>query len=416
MFFFRVFLMAMRSLWIHPLRSILATLGVIIGVAAVVAAMAILEGMSAQVSTGFASMGSNRMYVTPSVERRSGRLVGNFDSLKLDDAWAVAKECKSSIGRAMPQLTNGGLVKFLSKNTTSSILGATELYPVINSHNLAEGEFFKDSDVEGRAAVAVLGAKVKRELFGGRPAIDESIKIAGTLGLRTFKVVGVMEEKGNIAFTDVDRQIIVPITTAMDKLYGVDSIHAILAEAKSPTGAKAPSDADIEQAKEEIKRLLRQRHKIRAGAQDDFQVQAQKEFVEQFSTFQKIVGVVLWSIAGISLVVGGIGIMNIMLVAVTERTREIGVRMAMGAQRWDVMQQFLVEASIVSFLGGAFGVFMGWGLAVIIERITRVFETVTTSWAIGLALAMATFVGVVSGMYPAWKASRLDPVEALRYE
>ncbi|HVP11558.1 MAG TPA: ABC transporter permease [Phycisphaerae bacterium] len=410
MFFFRVFLMAMRSLWIHPLRSILATLGVIIGVAAVVAAMAILEGMSAQVNTGFASMGSNRMYVTPSVERRSGRLVGNFDSLKLDDAWAVAKECRTSVERAMPQINNGGLVKFLSKNTTSSILGATDLYPVINSHNVVEGEFFKDSDVESRAAVAVLGAKVKRELFGGRPALDESIKIAGTLGLRTFKVVGVMEEKGNIAFTDVDRQIIVPITTAMDKLYGVDSIHAILAEAKSP------SDADIERAKEDIKRLLRQRHKIRAGGQDDFQVQAQKEFVEQFSTFQKIVGVVLWSIAGISLVVGGIGIMNIMLVAVTERTREIGVRMAMGAQRWDVMQQFLVEASIVSFLGGAFGVLMGWGLAITIERITRVFETVTTTWAIAIALIMATFVGVVSGMYPAWKASRLDPVEALRYE
>jgi putative ABC transport system permease protein len=409
MFFFRVFLMAMRSLWIHPLRSILATLGVIIGVAAVVAAMAILEGMSTQVNTGFASMGSNRMYVTPSVERRSGRLVGNFDSLKLDDAWAVAKECPS-VQRAMPQLTNAGLVKFLSKNTTSSILGATDQYTAINNHNVVEGEFFKDSDVQGKAAVAVLGAKVKRELFGGRPAIDESIKIAGTLGLRTFKVVGVMEEKGNIAFTDVDRQIIVPISTAMDKLYGVDSIHAILAEAKSP------ADADIEQAKDEIKRLLRQRHKIRAGGQDDFQVQAQKEFVEQFSTFQKIVGVVLWSIAGISLVVGGIGIMNIMLVAVTERTREIGVRMAMGAQRWDVMQQFLVEASIVSFLGGAFGVLMGWGLAIVIERITRVFETVTTSWAIGLALAMATFVGVISGMYPAWKASRLDPVEALRYE
>jgi putative ABC transport system permease protein len=409
MFFFRVFLMAMRSLWIHPLRSILATLGVIIGVAAVVAAMAILEGMSAQVNTGFASMGSNRMYVTPAVERRSGRLVGNFDSLKIDDAWAVGKECPS-VQRVMPQLTNGGLVKFLSKNTTSSILGATDQYTTINNHNVVEGEFFKDSDVESRAAVAVLGAKVKRELFGGRPAIDEFIKIAGTLGLRTFKVVGVMEEKGNIAFTDVDRQIIVPITTAMDKLYGVDSIHAILAEAKSP------SDADIEQAKEEIKKLLRQRHKIRAGGQDDFQVQAQKEFVEQFSTFQKIVGVVLWSIAGISLVVGGIGIMNIMLVAVTERTREIGVRMAMGAQRWDVMQQFLVEASIVSFLGGAFGVFMGWGLAIVIERITRVFETVTTTWAIGLALAMATFVGVISGMYPAWKASRLDPVEALRYE
>jgi putative ABC transport system permease protein len=409
MFFFRVFLMALRSLWIHPLRSILATLGVIIGVAAVVAAMAILEGMSARVQTGFASMGSNRLYVTPAIERRSGRLVGNFDSLKLEDASAIEKECPS-VRLCMPQFNNAGLVKFLAKSTNASILGATDQYPIVNSHQVVEGEFIKDSDVQGRSSVVVLGAKVKRELFGGRPAVQESIKVSGSLGLRTFTVIGVMEEKGNIAFTDVDRQIIVPITTAMDKLYGANSIHAILAEAKTPL------DEDIEQAKEEIKKLLRQRHKIRAGEQDDFQVQAQKEFVEQFSTFQNIVGVVLWSIAGISLVVGGIGIMNIMLVAVTERTREIGVRMAMGAQRWDVMQQFLVEASIVSFLGGSFGVLMGWGLATTIERITRVFETVTTTWAVAAALGMATVVGLISGMYPAWKASRLDPVEALRYE
>jgi putative ABC transport system permease protein len=409
MFFLRVFMMALRSLFIHPMRSILATLGVIIGVAAVVAAMAILKGMSARVETGFASMGSNKIYVTPGIERRQGRLVGNFDSLKLEDAYDIDKECPS-VRRAMPQVTNGGLVKFLSKNTTATILGATEDYPDINNHNVMEGEFLKSSDIQGRSSVAVLGAKVKQELFGGRPALDEAIKINGSLGMRTFTVIGVMEEKGNVGFTDVDQQIIIPITTAMDKLYGLDSVQTIVVEAISP------ADTDIELAKNEIKQLLRRNHKIRAGKSDDFQVQAQKEFVEQFDMFQQIVGVVLWSIAGISLVVGGIGIMNIMLVAVTERTREIGVRMAMGAQRSDVLKQFLVEASIVSFLGGAFGVLLGWGLANTIERMTRVFETMTTGFAIGLALIMATSVGLLSGIYPAWKASRLDPVEALRYE
>jgi ABC-type antimicrobial peptide transport system permease subunit len=219
-----------------------------------------------------------------------------------------------------------------------------------------------------------------------------------------------MEEKGNVGFTDVDRQVIIPINTAMDKLYGIKSVQMIMCEALSP------ADSDIEAAKDDIKRLLRQRHRIRAGQQDDFVVQAQKEFVAQFATFQKIIGIVLGSIAGISLVVGGIGIMNIMLVAVTERTREIGVRMAMGAQRLDVLKQFLVEASIVSFLGGAMGVLTGWGMATTIENLTRVFETITTAWAISAALAMATGVGIISGIYPAWKASRLDPVEALRYE
>jgi putative ABC transport system permease protein len=409
MFHLRVFMMAIRSLWIHPLRSILATLGVIIGVAAVVAAMAILEGMSARVETGFSSMGSNKIFVMPNVERRSGRMVGNFDALKLEDATAIGRECRQ-VKSVMPQIANSAMIKFMSKTTNANVLGSTVDYVKINSHNVSEGEFITTPNIQGSASVAVLGAKVRKELFGGRPAIDEKIKIGGTLGDRTFTVIGVMEEKGNVGFTDVDRQVIIPITTAMDKLYGVKAIHLMLCEAMTP------ADADIEAAKEDIKRLLRQRHRIRAGQQDDFQVQAQKEFVQQFQTFQNITGVVLWSIAGISLVVGGIGIMNIMLVAVTERTREIGVRMAMGAQRFDVLEQFLVEASIVSFLGGAAGVLMGWGMARTIERITRVMETITTPGSIVLALGMATCVGVVSGIYPAWKASRLDPVEALRYE
>ena len=409
MFLLRVFMMALRSLWVHPMRAALATLGVIIGVGAVVAAMAIVTGMSARAEAGLQSMGSNRMFVMPNVQRRGQRTVGNFDTLELDDVNAIRKEC-NAIRYAVPQINGSGLVRFLSKNTNAQICGSTELYSKLNSYNVQEGDFISAGDVQASASVCVLGFKVKKELFGGRPAIDETIKIPGPQGARSFRVIGVMEEKGNVGFTDVDQQIIIPVTTAMDKLYGLKTVHMILVEAVSG------KDSDIEEAKNQVKRLLRRRHKIRAGHPDDFQVQAQKEIVEQFNTFKVMTGVVLGSISFISLVVGGIGIMNIMLVAVTERTREIGVRMAMGAQRSDVLIQFLVEASAVCLLGGGMGVVMGWAVAKGIENATRVFETITTPTAVALALGMAIITGIISGIYPAWKASRLDPVEALRFE
>jgi len=391
------------------MRTALATLGVIIGVGAVVAAMAVVTGMSARAEESLASMGSNRIFIMPNVRRQGQRTVGAYDTLKLEDVAAIRKEC-DAVRYAVPQIVSSGLARFLSKNTNAQVCGSTELYSKLNNYHVKEGAFITAADVQGSTSVCVLGHKIKKDLFGGRPAIDETIKITSTQGARSFRVIGVMEEKGNVGFTDVDSQIIVPVTTAMDKLYGLKTVSMILAEANSG------KDEDIEEAKTQVKRLLRQRHKIRAGQPDDFQVQAQKEIVEQVGTFKTMAGVVLGSIACISLVVGGIGIMNIMLVAVTERTREIGVRMAMGAQRGDVMIQFLVEAGSVSFLGGAFGVLMGWSVAKLIENLTRVFETITTPFAIGMALSMAIVTGIFSGIYPAWKASRLDPVEALRFE
>ncbi|MCK6455100.1 MAG: ABC transporter permease [Phycisphaerae bacterium] len=409
MFFLRIVLMALRSLRIHPLRTVLATLGVIIGVAAVVSAMSILEGTRSEVEGRFATLGSNKLFVFPGIQRDRGRAVGNVNTLKLDDADEIARACPS-VASASPQVTSASLVKFLSKNTQASVLGTSETYADINHYQVAEGRFITRDDIVGEDSVVVLGWRVKRDLFGGRPALGEVIKISGLLGSRGFRVIGVMEKKGNIGWTDVDRQVVVPVTTAMKKLYGLDAVSMILCESKSA------ENADIEAAKSEIKKLLRQRHRVRPGQQDDFQVQAQGEFLKQFSQMQNIFAVVLYSIAGISLVVGGIGIMNIMLVAVTERTREIGVRMAMGARRADVLRQFLIEAGIVSFLGGGLGVLLGWGMAQMLEQTTRILNTSTTTQAISWALSMATITGLVSGIYPAYKASKLDPVEALRYE
>jgi len=409
MFLLRIFIMALRSLLIHPMRTTLATLGVIIGVAAVVTAMSVLEGMRSGVSEQFATIGANKLFITPGEQRRQGRAVGTVSTLTLEDCDAISRECEQ-VKNATPQIMSGGLIKFLSKNTNASILGTDEQYSSVNHYVPVEGRFVQKSDVLGEASVVVLGAKVRRELFGGRPAVGETIRISGLNRSHSFKVVGVMEEKGNIFFTDVDNQVIVPVTTAMEKLYGLKSVAVVIAETYSS------EQKDIDAAKDQIKRLLRRCHRIRPGMSDDFTVQAQQEFLEQFNTFQRMVAVVLGSISVISLAVGGIGIMNIMLVAVTERTREIGVRMAMGAQRWHVLAQFWVEASVVSLLGGAAGVLAGWGLSNFIEYITRVFDTETTMLWVLIALGMATLTGLVSGIYPAWRASRLDPVEALRYE
>ncbi len=410
MFFLRIVMMSLRSLRIHPLRTILATMGVVIGVAAVVSAMSILEGTRRQMSDRFATIGTSKLFITPGLQRDRGRSVGNVLTLKLEDADAIAEKCPA-VKNVSPQVMSGGiLLKYLSKNTQANVLGTTETYAESNNYNVLDGRFIKRDDINGETSVVVLGSKVKEELFGGRPAIDEWVKITGLLGSRSFRVVGVMEKKGNIGFTDVDRQAIIPITTAMKKLYGMNAVGVILVDAVTP------DQKDVDEAKFQIKKMMRQRHRIRPGQKDDFEVQAQGEFLKQFDQFQKIFAVVLYAISGISLVVGGIGIMNIMLVAVTERTREIGVRMAMGARRGDVLRQFLVEAAVVSMLGGGFGVLLGWGMAQMLERLTRVLEVSTTTGAIIVALAMATGTGLVSGIYPAYKAAKLDPVEALRYE
>jgi len=224
----------------------------------------------------------------------------------------------------------------------------------------------------------------------------------------------VMEEKGNIGFRNVDSQVMVPVTTAMNRLFGsqlVRFVHSISVQALSAT--------KVDDATSEIKRELRRRHgiNVRAGKQDDFQIFSQEEQRKQFGEITKIFSLVLYSIAGISLVVGGIGIANIMLVSVTERTREIGVRMAVGAQRWDILSQFLIEASIISLLGGAFGVGAGFVMTDLLEKMTRgLIETYTAPRVIIYALVMAILTGIFSGIYPAFKGSRLDPVEALRYE
>ncbi|MBN1488370.1 MAG: ABC transporter permease [Phycisphaerae bacterium] len=405
MFFLRICMMAWRGLRANLLRSMLATLGVIIGVAAVISAMSILEGTKRDIIDRFKSLGSDQITVYPASARREGREVGVVQTLKPEDADAIASPgmCPD-VAAAAPEVLAGAQVKYLNRNVSLTVLGTNEHYADMNTYKVVEGSFITREDVVAKRKVVVLGHKAALDLFGHRPALNAPVKIRG-LG---FRVIGVMEKKGNIGFRNVDSQVVVPITTAMDRMFGIDTVTAITIKAADPTRVAA--------ATQQINRVLRQRHGIRPGDKDDFNVFNQEEQRKQFREVTNIFAVVLYSIAGISLVVGGIGIMNIMLVSVTERTREIGVRMAVGAQRWDILRQFLVEAGTISLLGGGFGVLLGYAMADLLEKVTRLIETYTPMRVVLWALGMAVVTGVLSGIYPAYKASRLDPVEALRYE
>jgi putative ABC transport system permease protein len=403
MFFFRVVLMSLRGLQTNLMRSILATLGVIIGVCAVVSAMSILAGAERGVSERFESMGADQIMITPGSSNRRHR-AARFDVLKVEDVEAILDQCPLIKAAAPEILQPGQTIKYLHKNKQASILATTEAYRKINSYKVAQGRFISRDDNRAARRVCVLGHKVARDLFGEVTPVGFRVKIGG----HGFTVIGVMEKKGFLGFREVDSQVSIPLETAMKRVFGVRFVQMITVQATNPDKL----DAAIIQ----VKRTLRGQHKVRAGSDDDFSVFTQEQAKERVEDVTKIFEIVLYSIAGISLVVGGIGIMNIMLVSVTERTREIGVRIAVGARRLDIMMQFLIEAAVISIIGGVLGVVVGVAFADLLEKITQVLETFTPPSAVVFALTMAAGVGIVSGLYPAIRASRLDPVEALRYE
>jgi putative ABC transport system permease protein len=409
-FFIQIILMSLRGLRANLLRSLLAVLGVIIGVGAVISAMSILEGTERDLRERFESLGSETLMVTPAVARQAGRAGGLIQTLTVEDAEALLdpKRCPH-VKAAAPEVSGMVLAKNLSRNTEVTVLGTNEAYAEMFNYRVAEGQgrFLTRDDVASEQKVAVLGHEVAQKLFGNVPPVGRDVRLKGI----PFRVIGVMEQKGYIGFRSVDMQVCIPITTAMNRLFGIKRITGI--------NVRADGAANVGLATAEIKRELRRRHdiRLREGAQDDFNVLSQEEMQRQFSDVTKIMGFVLYSIAGISLVVGGIGIMNIMLVSVTERTREIGVRMAVGAQRWDILKQFLIEAGVISLVGGGLGVVIGFGMTDLLTTTTEnLVRTHTSGAVIAYALGMAILTGVVSGLYPAFKASRLDPVEALRYE
>jgi len=404
MFYLRIIYTAILALKTNMLRSLLATLGVIIGVAAVVAAMSIIDGLRKEVTHSIESFGSNVLQIFPGSSKKSSRNIGEVQTLSTEDAEAIADMCPDVL-RTAPEVMGVAQVKFYSKNMQASVLGTMPQYTDIRSYKVAEGRFFSRSDVKSEAYVVVLGYKVAKELFGHGSPLGFIVKING----KTFTVIGVMEKKGTIGFTRVDDQVIIPVTTAMKRLFGYRTVHSISVQAKSTDLAAS--------AQKQITTLLRKRHKITPGEKEDFAIFSQEQFLKSFQETSQILVLVFYSIAGISLVVGGIGIANIMLVSVTERTREIGVRMAVGAQRFDILYQFLTESIVISTVGGSIGVLVGYFFSQILTGISRdMLKVYVAPSAIITALSVACITGMISGIYPAYKASRLDPVDALRYE
>jgi putative ABC transport system permease protein len=403
MFHVRLALTAMQSLRQNLVRSLLAMLGVIIGVGAVVSAISILQGAQRDILDRFESLGADQIFIFNGAERRGRATV--VSSLLPEDAEIIRRENANLVVGTAPQYNGAGSTKYFEKNVTGSVLGTTEAYSAINDYQPAQGRFITEEDVRGYAMVCVLGHQVAQDLFGALPAVGKTVKIEG----RSFIVVGVMEEKGALGSVEVDNQVIIPLTTAMSRMFG--SRYLTMLVVRCVDTARLPACIEA------VKKSLRANHRIKPGDDDDFMVYSQERIKQNFAQVATIFAVVLYSIAGISLVVGAIGIMNIMLVSVTERTREIGVRIAVGARRMDILKQFLVEAATISSLGGALGILWGWAMADLLGQVSNeLLKPYTPPMAILAALVMAFLVGIVSGLYPAVRAARLDPIQALRYE
>lgn len=408
MTFWQGLLEALESLSSNKMRSGLTILGIVIGVGAVIAMLAIGRGAESAITGSIQGIGTNIVFVL----RGGDETVRNPQPLTLGDADAMRDPFAAPhvIGVA-PSLSGQTEVSFAGESTRTSVEGITPDYAQVRNVSVVEGSFIDEQHILGRASVALIGPDTAEKLFGRSEGIvGETIRIEG----QPFRILGVLEAKGGSQFNNPDDRLMIPLTTAQLRLFnrgGRDRVDAILVQAASAN--------DVERAVDEISQILRQRHRTVIGA-DDFTILSQQDFLDTARTITGVLTIFLGGIAAISLLVGGIGIMNIMLVSVTERTREIGLRKAMGARRSDILMQFLTESSVLSLLGGLVGIGLGWLISVIVGQIAAANNTELTPVlgldAILLATLFSTAVGLFFGIYPANRAASLEPVEALRYE
>ncbi|MHB0988077.1 MAG: ABC transporter permease [Bellilinea sp.] len=399
---------ALESLSANKLRTGLTMLGIVIGVGAVIAMLAVGTGAQDTITGSISGLGSNLLFV---FGRNFTEDIRIEKPLTLSDAEALADPFQApSIAAVAPAIQGSGTVTYGGETTNTEITGVTPQYGEVRNYGLLEGEFINEEHVLGRASVVLLGPEVADKLFGRRDGITgEIVRISG----QPFRVLGVLEPKGGSSFGSQDDLVLVPFTTAQTRLIrrSRERVDIILVQAVSAEM--------VPQVTEEISQILRTRHRSELGA-DDFTIFTQQDFVATAQTITNVLTIFLGGIAAISLLVGGIGIMNIMLVSVTERTREIGLRKALGARKRDILIQFLTESSLLSLFGGLIGIGLGWLIAYIVGRIAASsgtpFNPVVGLDAVLLATIFSTAVGLFFGLYPANRAANLEPVEALRYE
>ena len=398
------FLMAWASLIANKLRSLLTMLGIIIGVAAVIALVSIGNGVKQDIEDSISSLGSNLLVFLPGAPRRPGARSsqGSMKSLKISDYEAIAK--LEGVKAASPMTNGSYVVIYQNKNWTTSVAGVNSNFQDVNNWTMTSGRFFSDKNVQNRERVAVVGETVVKNLFTDEDPVGKEIRVKNI----PFRVIGVLKSKGNGTMgNDQDDTVLIPYTTSMERVEGIDYLRRVYVVAKD--------DGGIDRLQADIENLLRVRHNIKDTNLDDFNIQNMKSIMETVAQTTGTFTLFLGAVAAISLVVGGIGIMNIMLVSVTERTREIGVRKALGATYSVIVTQFLIEAVVISLMGGFIGIAFGIGASKVIGMVSGM-STIVSVPTIIMSFAFSMAIGLIFGIYPARKAAKLNPIDALHYE